>query len=105
VQAIFAIMFTLSLAVALILFLTKWRWFLTEHPLAVAGIILLFVYAGLRASVFNHITPVQRLDPDNKHWSWVIELAGTICVAWSSWNSLTTENAKGTEQRTRNQTL
>ena len=83
-QAVFAVLFTLALLAALAACLKKWRWFVKQQPLVLAGVLLLFVFVVVRAATFNHVESLLHLNLHDDYWGWILELGGTACLAWSA---------------------
>jgi hypothetical protein len=84
VQAVFVLLFTLVLLAALMASLRRWRWFLKEHPLVLAGVLLLFLFIAVRASNFNHVEQLLHLNLYDDYWGWILEWGGTACLGLSA---------------------
>jgi hypothetical protein len=82
VQAVFVVLFTLALLTMLAACFKKWRCFLKEQPLVLAGFLLLSVFVVIRASGFNHVEELLHMNLQDDDWSWILELGGIACLAW-----------------------
>lgn len=83
-QAVFAVFFTLALLAALAACFKKWRWFVKEQPPVLAGVLLLFLFVVVRAATFSHVESLLHLNLHGNYWSWILELGGIACLAWSA---------------------
>ena len=83
-QAVFVVLFTVLLLITFAVCLKKWRWFLKQQPLVLAGVLLLFVFVVVRVSAFNHVESLLHLNLHDDDWGWIIELGGIACLAWSA---------------------
>jgi hypothetical protein len=83
-QAVFVVLFTLVLAATLAACVKKWRRFVKEQPLALAGVLLLFLFVVVRAATLNHVDALLRLNLYDDYWAWTLELIAAACLAWSA---------------------
>jgi hypothetical protein len=83
-QVVFAVLFTLAMFASLAACLKKWKWFVNEQPLVLAGVLLLFLFVVLRASTINRIDERLHLRLYDDYWGWILELLATACFAWSA---------------------
>jgi len=83
-QAVFVMLFTLTVFAALAACLRKWRRFVNEHPLILAGILLLVLFVVVRASTLSHVDERFHVRFYDEYWGWILESVATVCFAWSA---------------------
>lgn len=83
-EVVFAVVFTLGVLAALAAGLGKWRWFYTQQPLVLVGIVLLVLFVVIRAVTLTHVAQLLHFDLHDNYWGWVLELLATACFVWSA---------------------
>ena len=84
VQAVFSIAFALIGLVLLVTFAAYGRRFIAGNRLAFAGVVVLLLFVLLRAATINHAGQRNGIDLKDKEWTWVLELCGSILIAFSA---------------------
>jgi uncharacterized membrane protein len=83
-QTVFVVLFTVSVVAALAACLKKWRRFVNEQPLILAGILLLALFVVVRASTLSHVDERFHMLFYDEYWAWILELLATACFAGSA---------------------
>lgn len=84
VQTIFSAALTVAGLAALWLLRARFRRFFAGNPLALRGVVVLFLFVMIRAASINHV--FERLgipqddEHDDKRWAWVLEIGGSACL-------------------------
>jgi undecaprenyl pyrophosphate phosphatase UppP len=90
VQMAFTVILAVGMLILLGVLVRRNRGFMTRHPWAALGTLLLLCYVLVRASVFDHLGSSRGIDLDRLRWTSALELGGIACIAVAA----TRENAK-----------
>jgi hypothetical protein len=80
VQLIFSAVFAASCLGALAWFWWRCRQFFKENQLPLAGVIVLTIFAVLRAATINHTDEFLRINLKDNRWAWVLEISGSVLI-------------------------
>lgn len=84
VQAAFSVVFVLAAAAAVFVLRRHARAFFSENRFAWQGLIILAIFASLRASSINHANEWLKINLHDDKWCWVLEICGSFLLALSA---------------------
>jgi hypothetical protein len=79
-QLVFGLVFGLGLCLLLVWLAARHRDFFRRNPRPFQGMLVLGLFIALRAATINHADQFLGLDLKDKHWAWVLEIAGSLLI-------------------------